>query len=316
MSDLAKPLHGTEPDTVDEWAAAIDESWDSFDWEPHEKSASVDGRKINYVELGDPTKPVLLFIHGIMGTWRNWIFNLLPFCDRYRVIALDLPGFGDSEMPADKLTMENYAKAVKGFCDNLGIQQVTLIGNSMGGLIGALVAKSTPELLHKLVLVDAAGFSTANRYLRRITRYRRFLNAFFAFGYLIRKVIAANKYLAAAFTKIVLWRPMNISSELILVLLSGIGKPGFVDAARSIAFTRIDRAPGEITTETMIIWGRNDSLIPKRDAFRYAKMLPDARLELMEDTGHIPMFETPDDFNALIEDFAAGEIAATASSAA
>ncbi|MGB1583165.1 MAG: alpha/beta fold hydrolase [Solirubrobacterales bacterium] len=311
-------MNDVQPDNqvVDRWAAPIDATWDTYDWSQHERTIEVDGRSVNYVDLGDHNKPVLLFVHGIMGTWRNWLFNLLPFADRYRVIALDLPGFGRSEMPAEKLTMDNYAKAVKGFCDKLGIQQVTLVGNSMGGLIGALVAKSTPELLTKLVLVDAAGFSTANRHLRRITRYRRFLNAFFAFGYLIRKVIAANKYLAAAFTKIVLWRPMNVSSELILVLLSGIGKPGFVDAARSIAFTRIDRAPGEITTETMIIWGRNDSLIPKRDAFRYAKMLPDARLELIDDTGHIPMFETPEKFNALIEDFAAGGIAATTSAAA
>lgn len=316
MNDLPDPQDSAAPDTVEEWAAPIDETWDSFDWEPHEKTVEVDGRKVNYVELGDTSKPVLLFIHGIMGTWRNWIFNLLPFCDRYRVIALDLPGFGESEMPAEKLTMEQYAKSVKSFCDTLGLQNVTLVGNSMGGLVGALVAKRSPELLRKLVLVDAAGFSTSNRYLRRVTRYRRILEAIFAFSYLIRKLVAANKYLAAAFTKIVLWRPMNVSSELMLVLLNGLGRPGFVDAAQSIAHTRIDRAPGEITTETMIIWGRNDSLIPKRDAFRFAKMLPGARLEIMQDTGHIPMFETPDEFNALIEDFVAQDAADLASVAA
>lgn len=293
------------PDTVAEWAAPIDESWDSFNWEPHEKSLEIEGRKVNYVELGDPTKPVLLFVHGIMGTWRNWIFNLLPFCDRYRVIAIDLPGFGESEMPAAPLTMEHYAENVKSFCDKLGIKEVTLIGNSMGGLVGAIVAKRTPDLLKKLILVDAAGFSTSNRYLRRITRFRRVLEAVFAFGYLVRKLVASNKYAAAAFTKIVLWKPMNVSSELMLVLLNGLGRRGFVDAARSISTTRIDRVPGEITTDTMIIWGRNDQLIPKRDAYRFAKMLPGARFEMMEDTGHIPMFETPDEFNALIEDFIA-----------
>lgn len=309
MSDLPDPQDSAAPDTVEEWAAPIDETWDSFDWEPHEKSVEIEGRKVNYVELGDKSKPVLLFVHGIMGTWRNWIFNLLPFCDRYRVIAIDLPGFGESEMPAQKLTMEHYAENVKSFCDALGIKQVTLIGNSMGGLVGALVAKRTPELLKKLVLVDAAGFSTSNRYLKRVTKYRRVLEAIFALGYLVRKFVAANKYAAAAFTKIVLWRPMNISSELMLVLLNGLGRPGFVDAARSIAFMRIDRVPGEITADTMIVWGRNDQLIPKRDAFRYAKMLPGARFELMEDTGHIPMFETPDEFNALIEDFIAQDAA-------
>lgn len=303
MNDVQDRVDPAAPDTVEEWAAAIDETWDSFDWEPYEKSVQVDGRRINYVELGDPSKPTLLFVHGIMGTWRNWIFNLLPFCDRFRVIAIDLPGFGESEMPADQLTMENYARIIKDFSETLGLGKVSLVGNSMGGLVGSIVGKYYPEVLHKLVLVDAAGFSTANRYLRKLTKFRRVLEAFFAIGYVLRKLIAANKYLAAAFTKIVLLRPGNINSELMLVLLNGIGRKGFVDAATSISRTRIDKVPGEITTETMIVWGRQDALIPKRDAYRFAKMIPQARFEMMEDTGHIPMFETPDEFNALIEDF-------------
>ena len=66
----------------------------------------------------------------------------------------------------------------------------------------------------------------------------------------------------------------------------------------------------------MIVWGRQDSLIPKRDAFRFAKMIPQATLELMDDVGHIPMFETPDEFNALIEDFVAADSGAGSTIAA
>ena len=87
---------------------------------------------------------------------------------------------------------------------------------------------------------------------------------------------------------------MNVSSELILVLLAGIGKPGFVPALHTITRTPVAEFPGEVTSDTVIIWGRNDSLIPKRDAFKFARMIPHAKLELMDDVGHIPMFETPD----------------------
>lgn len=286
------------------WADYVDTSWDKFDFTPCEKITMIGGRKLNYVELGDPDKPVLLFVHGIMGTWRNWIFNLLPFADRFRVIALDLPGFGLSELPAGEFSVEHYADVIKEFCSTQRIQKVTLIGNSMGGQVATIVAKKTPEILEKLILVDPAGFATSTERMRKIAPFAKYFNWIFALGVLLRNVIAGNRYLAATFTKIVLWRPMNVSSELILVLLAGIGKPGFVPALNSIANTPIDKFPGDVTTDTVIIWGRNDSLIPKRDAFLFAKMIPHAKLELMDDVGHIPMFETPEAFNALIEQYA------------
>jgi len=294
------------PDAVSEilWADHTGTNWDAFDFSPYEHLAEIDGRNVNYVDLGDKDKPVLLFVHGIMGTWRNWIFNLLPFADRYRVIAVDLPGFGLSEMPDGEFSLERYAETLKKLCGQLGIEKVTIIGNSMGGQISAIVAKKFPELLSKLILVDAAGFSTSTAQLRRIAPYAKYFNWIFTFGYMIRKVIAGSKLLTTAFTKIVLWKPAQISTELILVLLAGIGKKGFVPALQTIANTPIKKFPGTIDVETVIIWGRNDALIPKADAFRYAKMIPQATLELMDDVGHIPMFETPDRFNALIEQYA------------
>jgi pimeloyl-ACP methyl ester carboxylesterase len=296
------------------WSDYVDTNWDKFDFTPYEQFIEIDGAKLNYVELGDKDKPVLLYVHGIMGTWRNWVFNLLPFADRYRVIAVDLPGFGLSEMPVGEFSIEHYADVVKEFTAKLGIDKVTLIGNSMGGQVATIVAKKTPEILTKLILVDPAGFSTSTKRLRKLAPYAKYLNPIFSLGVVLRKVIAGNRWLAATFTKIVLWKPMDVSSELILVLLAGIGKPGFVPAIHTISHTPVIDFPGEITpdTETVIIWGRNDSLIPKRDAFKFARMIPHAKLELMDDVGHIPMFETPDRFNALIEQYAPASPAAAA----
>jgi pimeloyl-ACP methyl ester carboxylesterase len=282
------------------WADYVDTNWDQFDFTPYEKMIDIDGRKLNYVELGDRDKPTLLFVHGIMGTWRNWVFNLLPFADRYRVIAVDLPGFGLSEMPAGEFSIEKYADTIKHFAEKLGISKLTLIGNSMGGQVGTIVAKKYPELLEELVLVDPAGFSTSTPKLRKIAPYAKYVEPLLKIGPRLRKMIASNRTLASLFTKIVLWRPRQISSELILVLLAGIGKPGFVPALDTITHTPVDEFPGEVKTDTVIIWGRNDSLIPKKDAFKFARMIPQAKLELMDDVGHIPMFETPDRFNALL----------------
>lgn len=273
----------------------------NHDFSPSRKQLEVAGSTLNFIDLGDPTRPVLLYVHGLMGTWTNWIFNLLPFADRYRVIAVDLPGFGDSEMPKGEFSIEHYADVLRELLGKLGIARVTLVGNSMGGQIGTIVAKKMPEILDQLVLVDPAGFSTSTRRLRKLAPWAVILNWFMLIGAKITRKIAYNVWFAAAATKIVLHRPRQLSGDLILLLLEGIGKAGFMPAVLTITSTRVAFFPGEVTTPTTIIWGRNDLLIPMKDAFEFHKMIPSARLELIDDVGHIPMFETPDRFNALLE---------------
>jgi pimeloyl-ACP methyl ester carboxylesterase len=302
------------PQSAADWATLAAGSWDEFDFAPYEHNLQIEGRSVKYVDLGDPGLPVLFYVHGLMGTWRNWIFNLLPFADRYRVIAIDLPGFGESQLPARGISIEHYAETLKEFATALGIGRFTLVGNSMGGHIGAMVAKRTPELLERLVLVDPAGFSTSTRFLGRLSALAWTINWFFLLAARFRRTIAFNRRLAAVLTKIVLHKPKQISSQLILMLLEGVGKAGFVPAIRAIATTPIAPVPGEVTVRTAIIWGRNDLLVPRSDAFRYANLIPHARLELMDDVGHIPMFETPERFNAVLEDFLAS--AATPAQAA
>lgn len=283
------------------WAEYVDTSWDRFDFTAYERTIEVDGSQINYVDLGDTDKPVLLYVHGLMGTWRNWIFNLLPFADRYRVIALDLPGFGLSTMPDGEFSIDRYAWTVREFLGKLGLHGVTLVGNSMGGQIGAHFASQSPELIDRLVLVDPAGFTTSSRLMRKIAPLSVVLNLFMLIGSRIRKLIAGSRAFSGAMTKIVLHKPGTIGSELMMLLLAGIGKPGFVPAVKTIATTPVKLVTDAIKVDTVIIWGRNDALIPMSDAFRFAKAIPHAKLELMDDVGHIPMFETPERFNAVLE---------------
>ncbi len=77
--------------------------------------------------------------------------------DTHRCLALDLPGFGDSEMPAEPISIQGYAKTVDAMCDALGVERVSVVGNSMGGFIGAELALSFGTRVDRLVLVSAAG---------------------------------------------------------------------------------------------------------------------------------------------------------------
>jgi pimeloyl-ACP methyl ester carboxylesterase len=268
------------------------------------------GSKLNFIDLGEKDKPVLLYVHGLAGTWSNWIFNLLPFSDRFRVIAVDLPGFGDSDMPKGTLTIEGYVETLKQLLEELGVKKVTLIGNSMGGQIGAVFGKRAPELLDHLVLVDPAGFSTGSHRLRRIAPLAPLLSLLLLGVSKIKRLVAFNRWLSAAVLKIVLFKPMELSGQLKLLLLDGVGKAGFVPAVMSIVEKPITKYPGTIDVPTTIVWGRNDLLIPKKDAFRYARMIPHSRLELMDGVGHIPMYETPERFNAVIESVVSGPVPA------
>lgn len=280
----------------------------THDFEADRHQIEIGGTSLNYVALGEQGKPVLLYVHGLMGTWRNWIFNLLPFADRFRVIAVDLPGFGDSEMPIGEFSIERYAETLKKFILELELGPVTLVGNSMGGQIATVFAKRTPELLEHLVLVDPAGFSTCTKLLRRLAPLAIVLHLSMLLMARMTRLIAFNRWLAAAATKIVLFKPMRVSGEAVLFLLMGLGKAGFLPAIKTITSTPVAPYPGSVTSNTMIIWGRNDLLIPKKDAYRFASMIPHARLEILDRVGHIPMFETPDRFNALIESVLAAEV--------
>ena len=80
--------------------------------------------------------------------------------DTHRCLAIDLPGFGASEMPAEPISIQGYAKTVDAMCDALGVDCVTVVGSSMGGFIGAELALSFDTRVDRLVLVSAAGLST------------------------------------------------------------------------------------------------------------------------------------------------------------
>ena len=87
----------------------------------------------------------VVFVHGLSGSWQNWLENLPHFARRHRVIAPDLPGFGHSPMPSWKISIEGYGHLLHNLCEALGIGDCAVVGNSMGGFICAEAASAQPE---------------------------------------------------------------------------------------------------------------------------------------------------------------------------
>jgi len=297
-------------------------AWLDVDWREHQRWVLVDGEPVNVIELGpleDPAHPSahpeqslpLVFVHGLSGSWPNWLEQLpvLAATGR-RVIAMDLPGFGHSPMPSWPISISAYAGLLDRLLDVLTIDAAVLVGNSMGGFISAELAISFPERVERLVLVSAAGISTydnrgALRALPVLRRTERILTAYTAWMASKSDTVARRARLREATLNVVTRHPSRLPAALAAEQLRGSGKPGFMQALEAnLNYDFRERLP-EIACPTLIVWGAEDRLINARDARVFAELIPDSRIIMYEDTGHMSMLERPEAFNALLEEFLA-----------
>jgi pimeloyl-ACP methyl ester carboxylesterase len=286
--------------------------WLDVDWREHQRWVRVDGQPVNTIDLGEG--PPLVFVHGLQGSWPNWLEQLPVFADRssgigrHRVIAMDLPGFGHSPMPRDPITISSYARLLDGLFDALEIDAATLVGNSMGGFVASELAIAFPQRVERLVLVAPAGISSYRdpRGVRALSALRLLRPAVaLGLGRLARNAdaVAGHRRLRTVTLGDLVRHPSLLPAPLAAELLRGAGKPGFLDALEAnIAYDSRSRL-SEIVCPTLIVWGDRDRIITVRDAAVYAELIPDSRKVVLADTGHLPMVERPGAFNRLLREF-------------
>jgi pimeloyl-ACP methyl ester carboxylesterase len=290
------------------YADGDDASWMGVDWPSITRRIEVGGRHVNTIDTGGADKPALLYIHGLGGNWQNWLLSIPPFMDTHRVVAMDLPGFGLSELPAEHISIQGYARVVDGLCDALGIDAAAVVGNSMGGFIGAELALSLPTRVDRLVLVSAAGLSIEDQPKEPLLGAARLLSANVRYFIERRDLVVKRPRLRRAALQTVIRYPEKLSAPLTWELLTGVGKPGYVDALDALMSYSFRERLAEISMPVLIVWGRNDMLVPVEDAGRFEELIgQNARRVVFDDTGHAPMIERPSRFNALLRSFLAGE---------
>ena len=261
---------------------------------------------MSYVEIGEG--PPLLLVHGLAGVWETWLENIPHLARRWRVIAPDLPGFGDSPMPGWEVSIQAYGALIAGLCKRLGIESAPLVGNSMGGFICAEVTVSEPVLVSKLVLVSAAGVSHARMRREPAEVAGRMARA--ASPLLLRGHERAflRPRLRGRMLRHVAHRPGSLRPELVWEIANGgLNAPGLVAAIRGLAgYDILDRLD-DVEIPTLIVWGRNDLVVPVSDALEYQRLIRDSELVIFEQCGHIPMAERPVRFNRLLDRFLTGQ---------
>jgi 4,5:9,10-diseco-3-hydroxy-5,9,17-trioxoandrosta-1(10),2-diene-4-oate hydrolase len=279
----------------------VDEAWREIDWAAHQRWVEVAGRPVNYVELGEG--PPLLLIHGLAGSWQNWLETIPSFARSRRVVAPDLPGFGESPMPAEKISMRGYGVLVDAFCDAIGIERGAMIGNSMGGYIAAEVAIAHPHRVDKLVLVSAAGITAEHQRNDRALAVMRRFEAALAWASTHPSPRFYKRPRARRGLRLVFAHPEKLPAALLYEQAKGSGKPGFIDALDAISDYPLRERLERISVPTLVVWGDRDQLVPLRDANVFEELIPDARKLVYADTGHVPMLERPGRFNRDVEAF-------------
>jgi pimeloyl-ACP methyl ester carboxylesterase len=273
---------------------------------------------VHVVDHGGDGPPMVL-VHGLGGSHLNWVLTAPLLARHFRVISLDLPGFGLTPPEGRSADVSDQADIVAGVISTVLGEPAVIVGNSMGGLIALLTAEAAPDLVAGLVLVDSAlppdqlrrpssdtirflvvpllpivGIAVVERRRRRFSveeAVRRRLEFVTADASRVpREIDEASHEMERA------RREMSWSI------------PSFIDAGRSILGTfvnrpRFQRLVHGIGVPTMVIHGEKDEVVPLDHARSVAGERPDWEFEVLEDIGHVPQLECPDELVSLIVDW-------------
>ena len=287
-----------------DYGASDAPDWRTVDWRAWLRAVTIGGRRVHVLDTGAGSGAPVLFVHGLGGRWQNWLENIPRLARRRRVVAFDLPGFGRSQTLNGAVTIPAYAAVADRLCDLLELEPAVVVGNSMGGFVAAELALRFPERVERIALVSAAAVSIADF---------NPLPASALLGVLartplggasgMRAVLARRRARHLAFATVVR-HPTLIALDVLAELAAGRGAAGLGPALE--AMIRHDRRAElhRIAVPALIVHGREDMLVPVEDSIWLADTLPDARLELLEDTGHLPMLERPVRFNEALLRFA------------
>jgi pimeloyl-ACP methyl ester carboxylesterase len=260
-----------------------------------------------YLEAGEG--PPVVLLHGLGANAASLFPTLVELAHDHRVIAPDLPGFGDSAKPVARYDPPFFARWLIGFLDAVGIERGVLLGNSMGGRIAIELALRAPGRVDRLVLYSP---SLAFKRFREATPLVRLLAAELAAMPMIvpRPIVMAS-------IRMMFSRPERLrdawyeaaADEFARVFAMRRGRMAFFSAARQIY---LEEAEGErgfwsqlrrLSRPALFIWGDRDQLVPSSFAPHVTAAVPHAHSVVLEDCGHVPQFEDPERTHRLVREF-------------
>lgn len=266
---------------------------------------NVDGMRIHYQEFGDAANPPLLLIHGFTASTYVWKTSAPLLAERgFRVIAIDLPGFGYSEKPASfDYSIPAQARVVSRFMNRIGLGRATVVGSSYGGAVALNLALDYPERVEKLVLVDAVCNDEAKSHpvlqLAAMPGIGEVLTPFLLDSRRFMKVRMKNTLAPANHHLITEDRITSILRP----LRAADGHHSVLATSRNWDANRLERDAHLIRQPTLIIWGDQDRVIRIENGYKLHDAILNSRFVILKNCGHVPQEEKSDLFSDLVAEF-------------
>jgi 4,5:9,10-diseco-3-hydroxy-5,9,17-trioxoandrosta-1(10),2-diene-4-oate hydrolase len=235
----------------------------------------------------------VIFLHGAGAGAVTWYPTIPTISKNFQVIAPDIVGYGESDKPDAPYNKAYFSKWLNDFLKELKIAKAPIVGLSQGGAIALQFAIDHPEMVGKLVLVDAAGLGAKVSFWPLIGTI--WMNSF--------PSAMANRFNSRYLLHNPTNRDPSHSGYSIDVLKSKGGKKAFKQG-RGTAVSKIpEELLKQIENETLIIWGKEDQLFSVEYGEAAAKIIPNATLRVIQDAGHLPLMDQPEIFNKILGDF-------------
>lgn len=244
-------------------------------------------------------KPVV-FLHGSgpgVSAWANWRLTLPYFAENgFEVFAPDIVGFGYTERPDNfEYTHKSRVKHIVDFINHFNLEEVNIVGNSMGGALALSVALEIPDRIKKLVIMGSVGVKfPITEGLLTVWGYKPSIEN-------MRKVI-----------KLLSSNPELVGDDLVRMRYEASIQPGFQETYEKMFYPPyqkhldemdVEDRLGEIKVPVLVIHGKLDKVIPYQISIRIFEKLPNAELHIFGDCGHWTQIEKRDEFNELVKDF-------------
>ena len=249
--------------------------------------ANVDGVRVRYVDHGPATAPAVVLLHGFASSLDTWS-TILPVLEKkgFRVLALDLKGFGWTDRPEGDYSPQAQARLVLALLDQRGITRASFVAHSWGASVALAAALQAPDRVTRLALYDAWVYEEQLPTFFHWARQGGIGEAMFALWYKERP----DDKIAQAF-----YDPKLVTEQLVEDVEAALDRPGTVAAAlaavRGQRYVDLQRRYRTIDKPTLLMWGREDNVTTLRFGERLSKELPSAKLIVYPQCGHFPMVE-------------------------
>ena len=252
-------------------------------WKTHETN--------DYRYIDEGQGDVMLLLHGLFGAISNWDDVIRQFSANYRVVIPMLPVY---EMPVRKAGLEGLNAFLENFVNEMGLNNMVVMGNSLGGHIGLIYTLANQEKVKRLVLTGSSGLfenSMGGSFPKRGS-----------YNY-IKERVEYTFYDPSTITKEYVDEVFEITTSIPKCM-------SIVAIAKSAQRNNMAEELHKIRVPTLLVWGLNDTITPPLVGHEFNRLIPNARLRFIDHCCHAPMMENPDRFNTLLEEFLQEDIRA------